>query len=168
MNRKTTTIKNYERRELIVERIVAIPRTLAWQGWTKPVHIVRWWGPRNWTTTVYEMDVRPGGVWRYQLAADDGTNKVLCQAVYREVVEPSKLVYVDSMSDENWNVMNGSDMLTAVTFSDTVQGTKVSITTHFTSVEQLEGAEAMGMIEGYTDTLERLEEYWQLRESNSQ
>ncbi|MBD8500904.1 SRPBCC domain-containing protein [Paenibacillus sp. CAU 1523] len=164
MNRKTTIIKNHERRELIVERLVAIPRTIAWQGWTKPEHITHWWGPRNWTATVYEMDVRPQGVWRYRLDANDGTGTVFCQAVYSEVVELSKLVYVDSMTDENWNAMDGSDMLTTVTFSDTEQGTKVSITTHFASVKQLEEAEAMGMIEGYTDTLERLEEYLQLHQ----
>ena len=61
---KTRIHKNRDTRELIVERVVALPPKLAWEGWTKPEHIVRWWGPKLWTSTVYEMDVRPGGVWR--------------------------------------------------------------------------------------------------------
>ncbi|MCR8843554.1 SRPBCC domain-containing protein [Paenibacillus sp. SC116] len=89
---------------------------------------------------------------------------VLCQAVYREVDELSKLVYVDEMTDENWIDVEDSTMLTTVTFGDTEQGTKVSIITHFASVKQLEEAEVMGMVEGYTDTLERLEEHLQLHQ----
>ncbi|GKU80080.1 SRPBCC domain-containing protein [Paenibacillus sp. L3-i20] len=160
MNRKTQIVRNHEERQLIVERIVALPRDLAWQGWTNPKHVARWWGPRNWTATIYEMNVCPGGVWRYRLSPDDGEGEIaFCEATYREVLKPSKLVYVDSFADENWNVVEGSEMLTTVAFEELNEGTRLSITTQFANVEQLETAEAIGMIEGYTDAIERFEQY---------
>ncbi|SHE10748.1 Uncharacterized hydrolase SAV2581 [Chlamydia abortus] len=158
--RQTRIYRDRERRELTVERIVAMSPKLAWEGWTEPQHVARWWGPRSWTSTIYEMDVRPGGVWRYSLKSDDGTGEeAFCRAVYQEVCEPSKLVYIDSFADRDWNVVENSEMLTTVHFEKAAGGTKLRIVTRFASVHDLENAEAMGMIEGFTDAFDRLEEY---------
>ncbi|MFX3635238.1 MAG: alpha/beta fold hydrolase [Candidatus Pristimantibacillus sp.] len=160
MRKQTKIFKDQERRELTVERVVSIPAKLAWQGWTEPAHLSRWWGPRLWTSTVYEMDVRPGGVWRYSLKSDEsGGEEAYCSAVYHEVIEPFRLVYTDSFTDKNWNIVENNDMLTTVTFEEIAEGTKLSIMTRFASAEELDKAETTGMIEGYTDAFERLEEY---------
>lgn len=150
-----------DRRELIIERTVAVKRELAWLGWTKPEHIVHWWGPGNFTATVYEMDVRPGGVWRYSLAPADGKgDEAYCKATYCEVSEPYRLYYIDSFTDRDWNVVEGSEMPTIIAFEEIAGGTKLTITTRFQDVKQLESAEAMGMIEGYKETLTRLENHF--------
>jgi uncharacterized protein YndB with AHSA1/START domain len=160
-SKKTKITKKPETRELIVERTVSISRKIAWQGWTLPEHIERWWGPRNWSATVYEMDVRPGGIWRYQLAPNDGKDEeVRCKATYTQVMEQLKLVYTDTFVDHNWNVVEGSEMYTSVTFEGVTKGTKLTITTQFASVEDLEDAENMGMIDGFTNAIDRLEEYF--------
>ncbi|MEH7237775.1 SRPBCC domain-containing protein [Bacillus sp. JJ1562] len=102
MRNKTKIYKDNVRRELTVERTVAIPPNLAWEGRTKPEHIARWQGPKKWTSTVYEMNVRPNGVWRYNLRPNIGDGEeAYCRAVYQEVMEPSRLVYIDSFNDEN-------------------------------------------------------------------
>ncbi|WP_246608648.1 alpha/beta fold hydrolase [Paenibacillus agaridevorans] len=160
MKRKTTVRKNRERRELTVERIVAMPVRLAWEGWTEPKHITNWWGPKGWTTTVYEMDVRPGGVWRYSLKADDNSGEeAYCRATYEEVEAPGKLVYIDTFADSDWNMVSDSEMYTTVLFEEVSGGTRISIVTRFATNEQLDNAEAMGMIEGFTDAYDRLEDY---------
>ncbi|RXZ77578.1 alpha/beta fold hydrolase [Paenibacillaceae bacterium] len=160
MRSKTTILKNLERRELIVERTVAIAVKLAWEGWTKPKHITRWWGPKRWTTTVYEMDVRQGGVWRYSLKSDDNSGEeAFCRAIYEEVEAPHKLVYTDSFADSNWDIVSDSEMFTTVLFEEGIEGTRISIVTRFATSEQLDNAEALGMIEGFTDAYDRLEEY---------
>lgn len=160
MKSKTRIYKNQDSRELTVERVVALPRKLAWEGWTKPEHIARWWGPKLWTSTVYEMDVRPGGVWRYSLKSDDNNGEeAFCKAVYQEVQEPSSLVYTDSFADKDWNIVENSEMLTTVLFEEAASGTKLSIVTRFSNVEQLDNAEAMGMVEGFTEAFDRLEIY---------
>ncbi|MDQ0115607.1 alpha/beta fold hydrolase [Paenibacillus harenae] len=160
MRGKTKIHRDRERRELTVERTVAMPPTLAWEGWTKPVHIAHWWGPKLWTATVYEMDVKPGGVWRYSLKADDNSGEeAFCKAVYQEVSEPTRLVYIDTFADKDWNIVENSEMSTTVLFEEATKGTKLSIVTRFATIEDLENAEAMGMIEGFTDAFDRLEFY---------
>ncbi|MEK5175796.1 SRPBCC domain-containing protein [Heyndrickxia sp. FSL W8-0496] len=160
MSKKTKIFKDQVRRELTIERIVAIPIKYAWEGWTKPEHISRWWGQKYWTSTVYEMDVRPGGVWRYQLCPDYGDGEeVYCRAVYQEVIEQLKLVYIDSFTDKNWNIVENSEMYTIVTFEEVIDGSKLRIITRFNSITELNNAEEMGMIQGFIDAFNRLEEY---------
>lgn len=137
-----------------------MPVQLAWEGWTEPKHITKWWGPKGWTTTVYEMDVRPGGVWRYSLQADDNSGEAAyCRATYDVVEAPGKLVYIDTFADSDWNIVSDSEMYTTVLFEKKSGGTRISIVTRFATNEQLDNAEAMGMIEGFTDAYDRLEEY---------
>lgn len=160
MNSRTKVSKNSKLRELTVERTVALHPNLAWEGWTRPEHIARWWGPRSWTATVHEMDVRPGGLWRYSLISDDGNGEeAFCRAVYHEVNEPSELVYTDSFADKDWNIVENSDMLTTVSFKEVSNGTRLRIVTRFANVQDLDNAEAMGMVEGFTDAFSRLEQY---------
>ena len=85
-------------RELVITRVFAAPRELVFTTWTEPQHVVRWWGPRGCTTTIREMDVRPGGVWRYVMHAPDGVdddNRIR----YREVVAPSRFVRTERWED---------------------------------------------------------------------
>ena len=66
----TTTIYS-EGGDLVYERTFDAPRELVWKALTDPTIIPRWWGPHGTTTTVVEMDVRPGGKWRYDSSAPD-------------------------------------------------------------------------------------------------
>ena len=79
-------------REMVVSRLIDAPRDLVFKAFTSPEHVTQWWGPDGFTTTTREMDVRPGGVWRYVMHGPDGTdypNRI----DFREVVEPERLVY---------------------------------------------------------------------------
>src|SRR5512146_2810578 len=79
-------------REITATRLVEAPRELVFRVWTEPDHIAHWWGPNGFTTTIHEMDVRPGGVWRFVMHGPDGRdyqNKI----VYVEVTPPERLVY---------------------------------------------------------------------------
>ena len=66
----TTTIYS-EGGELVFERRFAAPRSLVWRAFTDPDLVPRWWGKHGSTTEVEEMDVRPGGRWRYISRAAD-------------------------------------------------------------------------------------------------
>src|SRR2546423_666449 len=104
-------------RELTIERVVNASRELAWEGWTRPEHIERWWGPKEWTTTVYTMDVRPGGVWHYCMRARyDESQKVWGRAVFEDVVEPSLLSYTEAFADPSGNPVDDRQRRTSVEF----------------------------------------------------
>ena len=62
--------------EIVVTRELAAPRELVWAAWTEPAHAARWWGPRGFTNTIHEMDVRPGGIISIDIAVGDGQLEV--------------------------------------------------------------------------------------------
>eukprot|EP01136_Pigoraptor_vietnamica_P044261 Opistho-1_new@20799 len=75
----------------------------AWWAWTDADAITQWWGPAGWTATVYEMDVRPGGRWRFQVEPDDGSAApVRGVATYGLVLLHAQLSYEDAFADEAW------------------------------------------------------------------
>jgi uncharacterized protein YndB with AHSA1/START domain len=79
-------------REIVIKRTLDAPRELVFAVWTDPKHLPHWYGPNGFTTTVHEMDLRPGGVWRLTMRGPDGRdyrNKI----VFSEVVKPERLVY---------------------------------------------------------------------------
>jgi uncharacterized protein YndB with AHSA1/START domain len=79
-------------RELVFTRVFDAPRELVFEMWTDPRHVAQWWGPRGFTTTIHEMDVRPGGVWRLVMHGPDGTD-YKNRIVFLQVVKPERLVY---------------------------------------------------------------------------
>ena len=50
---------------LIMRRAFAAPRDLVFKAWTEPDRLKRWFGPKGWELTFCELDLRPGGEWRY-------------------------------------------------------------------------------------------------------
>jgi uncharacterized protein YndB with AHSA1/START domain len=86
--------------ELSIIRIFDAPRDLVFAAWTDPKHMARWAGPRGFTSTDGEMDVRPGGIHRASLRAPDGTIHRV-RGVYREIVAPERLVFTHAWEDEN-------------------------------------------------------------------
>ena len=79
-------------REIVITRLLNAPPELAWQAMTEPRHVVHWWGPHGFTTTIQQMDVSPGGVWTLVMHGPDGTDYPN-HSVFQEVVYPERLVY---------------------------------------------------------------------------
>src|SRR4051812_4337378 len=84
---------NTSDRELVHSRTLNAPRELVYEAWTKPEHLINWWGPKGFTNTFHEINIAPGGVWRFIMHGPDGKdwpNRV----IFREVVPPEKLTYI--------------------------------------------------------------------------
>ena len=139
--------------DLTFERTFDAPRELVWKAFTDPELIPRWWGKHGTTTIVTEMDVRPGGKWRYVNRADD-REEVAFYGEYLEVDPPRRykrtvLFEVEGMGDQG-----GPETFT---FDEVDGKTKVTAVSHFGSVAEMEGALATGMITGAIETWDRLE-----------
>jgi uncharacterized protein YndB with AHSA1/START domain len=95
-----------------IERIVDAPLALVWQMWTDPEHFKAWYGPDGATIPVAKMDVRVGGTRLVcmEVQTPNGPMRMWFTGEYREVVEKERLVYTESMSDENGHVSSPSDM----------------------------------------------------------
>ena len=95
---------------VVIERTFDAPQDLIWQMWTDPAHFQSWYGPRGMSIPVANMDVRVGGTRLICMASPDGNMKMWFTGEYREVSPTTRLVYTDSMSDENGNVLSPSAM----------------------------------------------------------
>lgn len=141
-------------REIIQTRVFNAPRELVFKTWTDPKHVDRWWGPRGFTTQTSEMDVRPGGVWRFVMRhAQHGTfpNKV----VFLEVVKPERLVYDHGADDSN-----PPHFRVTVTFTERGQKTELTMRSIFpTAAARDKVVREYGAIEGGKQTLDRFEEW---------
>jgi uncharacterized protein YndB with AHSA1/START domain len=145
--------------ELTVERLFDAPRELVWQAWTEPERLASWWGPQGWTTTNYQLDLNPGGVWFYCMRGPDGLES-WGKAIYREVVAPERLVYLDRFADKDGNVVESMpQMLITNEFTEEGGKTRLTSRTKFASPEDLEAVLAMGVIQGVTETWDRLADY---------
>lgn len=142
-------------REIVITRTFDAPRELVFAAWTDPKHIAHWWGPNGFTTTTHEMDVRPGGTWRFIMHGPDGTdypNKI----AYREVVKPERLVY-DHGSDQEDDPIQ---FHVTATFDDEGGRTRLTMRSVFATPEARDRVvREYGAIEGGHQTLARLAEY---------
>lgn len=84
------------RLDLILERVVDVPPELVWKAWTEPEHVKRWLTPRPWSTVDCEIDLRPGGIFRFVMRSPEGEEfpHVTC---YLEVVENRRLTWTDAL-----------------------------------------------------------------------
>ncbi|TWT01429.1 SRPBCC domain-containing protein [Planomicrobium sp. CPCC 101079] len=154
------TVTRVEGREMIMERFFMASRELVFSMYTERDHIVNWWGPVGWTTTVYQMDVRPGGVWHYCMRSDNDGQEAWGKSVYEEVAKPERLVFTDAFSDENGAVLEDMPVMKITTdFIEEGNGTKIISRTLFASEEELQKVVEMGVVEGMSETFDRLETY---------
>ncbi|KDN22268.1 SRPBCC family protein [Amycolatopsis rifamycinica] len=79
---------------ILITREFDAPRHLVYRVWTTPELVSRWWSGHRGTTTEVEMDLRPGGRWRYVLKTGDGA-EVGFHGEYREIVPDERLVYTE-------------------------------------------------------------------------
>lgn len=152
-------------RVLVLERVFDAPRELVFNMFKEAEHLKRWWGPRGWDVPVCNIDFRPGGVWHYCMKCEDPNQGQFFgmeswgKAIYKEIVDGEKIVYVDYFSDAEGNT-NDAMPSTEVTlaFIDVGGKTKLVNRGEYASAEALKTVMDMGMLQGITETWDRLEE----------
>lgn len=140
-------------RDIRVERIFEASRERVFAVMTDPELIPEWWGPRRYTTRFDQMDVRPGGDWRFVCRDEDGSEEGF-RGSYREVTPPERIVQTFE-----WEPMAGYVSLETMTLEDIGEGrTKVTTVSIFFTTEERDGMLNSGMEEGLNETYERLDE----------
>jgi uncharacterized protein YndB with AHSA1/START domain len=133
-----------------------------WNAWVDPKQVVKWWGPKGFSTTIHEMNVKPGGVWNLTMHGPNGVDYPN-HSVFVEVVKHEKIVF-----DHGGAKAGGPEAAFRATwvFEDLGGKTKVTMNMVFPSAEALqEVVKAYGAVEGGKQTLGRLAE--QLEKSSS-
>jgi uncharacterized protein YndB with AHSA1/START domain len=148
----TATVTTPTDREIHVERVFDAPRDAVFAAYTDPQLIPEWWGPHGTTTVVDQMDVRPGGSWRFVIRNADGSETGF-RGTYREVVPSERIVQTFE-----WEGMPGHVSVETAVFEDLGGRTKVTGTSLFHTTEERDGMLASGMERGMNETFARLDE----------
>ena len=78
-------------RQIVVTRVFNAPRETVFSAWTNPVLLKQWWGPKGFTNTFHEFDLKPGGNWKFIMHGPDGGN-YLNESMFIEIKEPEKII----------------------------------------------------------------------------
>ncbi len=141
---------------LILERTLNAPRELVFKTWIDPRHLAQWWGPKDFSNPVCEVDARPGGSIRITMQAPDGT-LIPSEGIFLEFDPPKRLVF----SNNAFKDATGQAQLetrNTVTFSDENGKTKLRVQAVVTKAGPNVAVSLASMEDGWNQSLDRLEQ----------
>ena len=146
----TSVQKDMDRLTMTVTSEFGVSPERAWELWSDPRQLERWWGPPVYPATFVDHDLRPGARVTYFMTGPTGDQPRGFWDVL-EVEAPRRLVVQDGFADETWtpiDVMPSNRMVLDI--ADRAGGVVMTVTSTFASLETMEQLVAMGMEEGMT------------------
>lgn len=152
----TATTSPISERELVLTRVMNVPREKLFRAWTDTEVLKKWFAPLPWTLPQAEFDVRPGGICRIVMRSPEGQD-MPCPGVFLEVVKNEKLVMTDAFVNA-WEPSTNAFNVATITFEDLGGGkTRYTARVHHWSVEGRKKHEEMGFHEGWAQCTDQLE-----------
>ena len=170
LERAAEQLASMQSKPFVISREFAVSRDVMWLAWTERERFMQWFGPKGMKIVVQKFDLCPGGMIHYKIVAPGG-KEMWGRAVYREIVPPEKLVWINSFSDPAGGVTRHPmttdpwplHMLTVVTFAENAGKTTVTVTWWpFDSDEDerhVFDAKHDSMRMGWGGTLDQLKDY---------
>ncbi len=152
-NSDTFTVSTPSDREIRMTRLFNAPRHLVFEAMSKPEHIKRWWGNLGdgYSVPVCEVDLRPGGRWRYINRHPQGDAEFY--GVYRELDPPARVVFT-----EIYAPFPDSESVVTVDLADENGKTRMTLTALYPSLEVRDMVLKTGMERGAAISYDRLED----------
>jgi uncharacterized protein YndB with AHSA1/START domain len=139
---------------VVITRVFDAPRALVWRAWTKPAMLAHWFGPRGFTSSVPELDLRVGGALRIVMHGPDGKDYPT-KGVFREIVPPERLVFSNIAVDKDGNHLLEGE--TTVTLSEQAGKTTLTVTSHMVGLVPIAPQMLAGMEAGWTQSIDKLQ-----------
>ena len=160
--------KDLENKTLLIEYATNAPKEKVWRAYSDRGLFESWWGPEGWETTTKEFDFHPGGRVHYGMkCVDENQGEFFGQeswgvVIMQEVDAPNSFTGKDHFSDAEGNINNDMPGMTmSVELVEENGGTRIITRCVTESAEQLEQLLAMGMVEGFSSQLNKLEKLLQ-------
>lgn len=129
---------------------------LIWDAFTKQEILDQWWAPKPYLSKTKVMDFKVGGRRFYAMVTPEGNENWQVQK-YTSISPKTNFKYFSAFADKDENLhLPGSDW--DYTFTEQNGNTKVSILIQNDSLERMEKMIEMGFKEGFTMTLNSLDE----------
>ena len=154
----TATVTLPTDEQILITREFDAPKHLVYKAWTTPELVKRWWHAKRGDATVAEIDLRPGGKWRYVMVTPDGL-EVGFHGEYREIV-PNERIVSTEVYEGVPQPADGPEQgtLNTATFVEADGRTTLTILVHAPSKEVRDAIIESGMEDGLQDALDLLEE----------
>jgi len=154
---RTRQLKPDPKLDLVLERVIDVPRELVWAAWTKPEHVSKWFSPAPWTISDCEIDLRPGGIFRFVMLSPDGKEfpNVGC---YLEVIPNERLVWTDALLP-GYRPSENPFMTAIVTLEALGSGTRYTAMAIHRDQAARKRHEEMGFHDGWGKVLDQLVAY---------
>jgi uncharacterized protein YndB with AHSA1/START domain len=107
----STSATETSERELVISRVFDAPRSLVYKAWTEPQHMINWLGPQGFTSKILKSELRVGGAYRFYMRDPQGGDHWQ-QGVFREIVEPEKLVFTYEWANEQGQATRPQTLVT--------------------------------------------------------
>lgn len=150
------TISNGSTRphELVLERTFNAPRELVFKVWTDPAHLAKWWGPKDYTNPVCELDLRPGGAIHIDMQSPEGV-VIPSKGFFEEITPPERLVFTltnfeDEAGEPQLEIQN------TVTFEEVNGKTKLTLRAVIVKSSSAVEIPLSEMETGWNQSLDRL------------
>jgi uncharacterized protein YndB with AHSA1/START domain len=159
-----------KRNEFVFTRVFGAPRKLVFKAWGEPARLAQWWGPKGTDIEIKKLEFRPGGIFHYSMNFRE--QKMWGKFVYREIVEPERIVFISSFADEDGNIIPSPmlqpwplEVINTVTFVENDGKTTLSLRGGPINAtgEECSKFEQMhkSMAQGFGGTFDQLAEYLQ-------
>jgi uncharacterized protein YndB with AHSA1/START domain len=128
-----------------------------WEVWEDPRKLERWWGPPTFPATFTRHDFVVGGESRYFMTGPAGETP---RGWWRidAIEKPRRLEFANGLAGDDGEPAPGVEPMSGyVTFDDVGSSTRMTVLTHFVSVEQMETMLGMGMQEGMTQAIGQID-----------
>jgi uncharacterized protein YndB with AHSA1/START domain len=101
-------IQNVTREDLVVTRIIDAPVEQVWKAWTDPQSVMRWWGPKYYTSPSCKIDLREGGKYLFCMRApkEQGGQDMYTAGVYKQIVPMQRLEFTQILADKDGNIID--------------------------------------------------------------
>jgi uncharacterized protein YndB with AHSA1/START domain len=138
-----------KKEDLVVTRIIDAPVEMVWKAWTEPEEVMRWWGPKHYTSPSCRIDLRLGGRYVFCMRApsDQGGQDSYTAGVYKRIVPMELLEFTQSLADKDGNPIDPAqlgmppdfpkELRTVVVFKAKGGMTELTITEYDWTVSQM-------------------------------
>jgi uncharacterized protein YndB with AHSA1/START domain len=105
MSENTTQSGYKEKEDLVVTRIIDAPIELVWKAWTDPEHVMKWWGPKYYTSPSCKIDLREGGKYVFCMRApqEQGGQDSYTAGIFKKILPMELLEFTQGMADQDGN-----------------------------------------------------------------
>ena len=150
-------IKPDPKLDLVLDRVVDVPRELVWEAWTNPDHLRHWFAPKPWTITDCEVDLRRGGALRFVMRSPEGQEfpNVGC---YLDIVPNERLIWTDALLP-GYRPSEKPFFTAILSLEPSGKGTRYVATALHVDEDGRKRHEEMGFEDGWGTVLNQLVDY---------